>query len=179
MASYTLRQTHGDTVNACYTAATAPSLPLSRILLLASLALTAAALDNRRWTTSASAVLLSLAFCVRSSREETLEIFPSLGLQLASRSGYHFSLPSVFSKPLTFGSSRKTHLIPLECIAKVVVNEALQGAAGRHYLAVVEKGARQADEAGRRVFVVFPSVLPRLADLQPVWKDTQRLLAPK
>ncbi|KAK4333636.1 putative Phosphatidylinositol N-acetylglucosaminyltransferase [Rhodotorula toruloides] len=174
MASYTLRQTRSDSRNACCTAATAPTLPWSLILLLVSLVLTMAALDSLRWTTSALVLLLSLAFCV-----QMLEVFPSLGLQLASRTVYHLSLPFTSSMPVMFRSSRKTHLIPLERIDKVAINEGLQGAGGRHYLAVVKKGSGGAEEEERRVFVVFPSILPELADLQPVWKDAQRFLATK
>ncbi|BGP29127.1 hypothetical protein JCM10296v2_000865 [Rhodotorula toruloides] len=179
MTSYTVRHTHSDSTNACYTVATPPSVLWSLVLLPVSLGLTTAALEDRRGTTAALVVLVFLAFCVRSSREETLELFSSLGLQLASRTVYHFTLPFTVAHRPTFRSSRKTHLIPLERVDKFIVNEGLQSAGGRHYLAVVAKGKSGAEAEERRVFVVFPSILPSLADLQPVWKDAQRLLATK
>lgn len=94
---------------------------------------------------------------------ETLEIFPSLGLQLASCTVHHVSLPVTQTKPWTVRSSRKAHLIPLEHIGKIVVNEGLQGAGGRHYLAVVGNGG----EGERRVFVLFPVSLSNLSSNVP------------
>ncbi|BGP05055.1 hypothetical protein NBRC10512v2_000565 [Rhodotorula toruloides] len=137
------------------------------------------AVETRRGTTAALLVLVSLAFCVRSAREETLELFPSLGLQLASRTVYHFTFPFTSASPPAFRSSRHTRLVPLERIDKVIINEGLQGAGGRHYLAVVERASVGAEGGERWVFVVFPSILPSLTDLQAVWKDAQRLLATK
>ncbi|TAM65902.1 MAG: hypothetical protein EPN48_18115, partial [Microbacteriaceae bacterium] len=72
---------------------------------------------------------------------ETLELFPSLGLQLASRTVYHFTFPFTSASPPAFRSSRHTRLVPLERIDKVIINEGLQGAGGRHYLAVVERAS--------------------------------------
>lgn len=118
---------------------------------------------------------------------ETVTLLPSLGIQLSSTR--RATLP-----PLPLASS--TVLIPLERIAKVVINEGLHGAGGKAYLAVVERGGGRQDKEGK-VHVVFPvrpvflcgpstfvtdlraisqSLLPRLEDLLPVWKSAQALL---
>ncbi|TNY24288.1 hypothetical protein DMC30DRAFT_346148, partial [Rhodotorula diobovata] len=97
---------------------------------------------------------------------ETVTLLPSLGIQLSSTR--RATLP-----PLPLASS--TVLIPLERIAKVVINEGLHGAGGKAYLAVVERGGGRQDREGK-VHVVFPSLLPRLEDLLPVWKSAQALL---
>lgn len=118
---------------------------------------------------------------------ETITLLPSLGVQLSHKRDL-----ALF--PLTVDSHQ--HLVPLERIARVVLNEGLQGAGAKAYLAVVENGQGERGE-GEKVHVVFPvrsrassshspsplphtfslqSILPRLKDLEPVLQKVRAVL---
>ncbi|BGP36985.1 hypothetical protein JCM10450v2_000895 [Rhodotorula kratochvilovae] len=161
MQDYTLRESTGNWHTRSYVARTVPrrfSALLSLVLLVGGIV--AFALGHLRY---ALVGLPLLAFALSRSVDttETLAILP-LGVQLA----HTRSLPV---PPIAL--SRSTRFLTRDRIAKIVINEGLQGASGRAYLAVVEKG----DQG--KVHVVFPNILPRREDLEPVWKAAQSLLS--
>ncbi|GAA5849797.1 hypothetical protein JCM9279_002016 [Rhodotorula babjevae] len=168
MAQYTLTRSDPRAQAPAWTARTPP---LSPAFVVAWFLLVVAFLSfvlvgwTRSWCAAGAALVLS-SLATRTT--ETITALPSLGLQLSHKRDL-----ALF--PFSFSVASREHLVPLERIDKVVINEGLQGAAGRAYLAVVE-GAQGERSEGERVHVVFPSILPHLKDLVPVLQRVQAVL---
>ncbi|GAA6006882.1 uncharacterized protein JCM10292_000346 [Rhodotorula paludigena] len=124
--------------------------------------------------------VVAIFLLVRRGRavRETLKIFPGLSVQLESESVYAFT-PS-----FRFTTSASTNICFVPNTARitsfsgngtrrVVLNEGLQGAQVRPYLALLHGPG--VDKLQSRV--IFPTILPRLEDLTPVLQEAQRLLA--
>lgn len=88
--------------------------------------------------------------------EESLTVLRGLGVQTSSSAA-------------TFLQSPSSQFIPTSAIQDIIIHEAFRGFEVRFYLAIVVKGEKD-------VVVVFPSLLPRRAILEEVWRGTRRCL---
>ncbi|GAA5947056.1 hypothetical protein JCM3775_006977 [Rhodotorula graminis] len=168
MARYTLTAPEPHTQAPTWTART-PPLSRARVVVWFLLAVTFNCLVPLGWRYSTWAALVAVVLSSLSTRTtETITLLPSLGVQLSHKRDL-----ALF--PLSVSSHQR--LLPIERISKVVINEGLQGARGKAYLAVVEGGLDEALE-GETVHVVFESILPDLADLEPVRQAAQAMLKP-
>lgn len=93
---------------------------------------------------------------------ESLLVLRGLGIQTSSTGGnYLHHWP--------FEGGKKTRFIPTEKIRDVLINEAFRGFGVRYYLVVVVDGEED-------VVVVFPSLLPRRAVVETVWRGVRGCL---
>lgn len=93
---------------------------------------------------------------------ESLLVLRGLGIQTSSTVGnYLHHWP--------FEGGKKTRFIPTEKIRDVLINEAFRGFGVRYYLVVVVDGEED-------VVVVFPSLLPRRAVVERVWRGVRGCL---
>ncbi|KAK9478024.1 GPI-GlcNAc transferase complex, PIG-H component-domain-containing protein [Lipomyces japonicus] len=100
--------------------------------------------------------LLSLfAFCKRTTIEESFLVMNGLGIQLTSTG------PTIFSS--------STQFIPVELVQDVILYEGFKGFEVVFYMAVIVKDRS-------RLSVVFPTLLPRRAILEEVWRDVRKCL---
>jgi phosphatidylinositol glycan class H protein len=88
--------------------------------------------------------------------EESLTVLRGLGVQTSTT-------------PSTYLQTPTTRFIPTTSIQDIFIYEAFKGFEVRFYLAIVVKG--EAD-----VVVVFPSLLPKRAILEEVWRGTRKCL---
>ncbi|GAA5918010.1 hypothetical protein JCM8208_004049 [Rhodotorula glutinis] len=166
MAGYTLTVPHHQARAPTWTARTAP---LSRVHAGSWFLLVVAfhGFVLAGWTYYWCAAIAPLVLLSLSTRTtETITLLPSLGIQLSHKREF-----ALFPFPV----DSHQRLVPLERVHKVVINEGLQGAGGKAYLAVVE-GALDKGSERETVHVVFPNILPRLSDLEPVRQNAQAML---
>jgi phosphatidylinositol glycan class H protein len=90
------------------------------------------------------------------STEESLTVLRGLGIQTSTTSSTYLLGPS-------------TRFIPTTSIQDIFIYEAFKGFEVRFYLAVVVEGEED-------VVVVFPTLLPRRAILEEVWRGTKKCL---
>ncbi|GAA5917817.1 hypothetical protein JCM6882_004157 [Rhodosporidiobolus microsporus] len=175
MAQYSLERDDTTPGGLKYTARTTTeplSVPLALLLVIVAAGLF---FLGRPFLALAPAATVYRLFSVAQSTEESLEIHPSLGLQLTSACHlpYTFSFPSSRpsrSLPL-LRKVRFTRFTPVSDHVSLVINEGLQGCGGKFYLAAVTENSVKKD-----VKVVFPTILPRLEDLERVLRDAQPFL---
>ncbi|GAA5845832.1 hypothetical protein JCM11251_001816 [Rhodosporidiobolus azoricus] len=121
------------------------------------------------------AALLCRLFSAARATEESIEIQPSIGLQLTNARclAYTFALPfsstSATRIHYTLLLAKLTRYSPGQKHVRLVINEGLQGCSARFYLAVIKGEGEKAKE----VQVVFPTILPRQEDLERVLKEAQ------
>ncbi|KAF2873548.1 GPI-GlcNAc transferase complex, PIG-H component-domain-containing protein [Massariosphaeria phaeospora] len=108
-----------------------------------------------RYLAPGSAVLLYMVL-KRGYTEESLTLLRGLGLQTSTSSSTLLTTPS-------------TRFIPSTNIQDIFIHEAFKGFEVRFYLAIVVKGEED-------VVVVFPSLLPRRAILEEVWRGARACL---
>ncbi|GAA6025836.1 hypothetical protein JCM11491_006611 [Sporobolomyces phaffii] len=107
------------------------------------------------------------SFGCRSQSEESVTVFPGLGIQLSRRARFSF----LAAVPLGSRTS-SDHFVPLESIRDVVIDERIQGAGFKYVLAVVFAQGEQLETS-----VAFSGALPRLEDLTTILKRIQSSLA--
>jgi len=90
------------------------------------------------------------------SIEESLTVLRGLGIQISTTSS-------------TYLQGSTTRFIPTTSIQDIFIYEAFKGFEVRFYLAVVVEGEGD-------VVVVFPTLLPRRAILEEVWRGTKKCL---
>jgi hypothetical protein len=73
------------------------------------------------------------------------------------------------SSAATVLQSPSSRFIPTSAIQDIIIHEAFRGFEVRFYLAIVVKGEQD-------IIVVFPSLLPKRAILEEVWRGTRRCL---
>jgi phosphatidylinositol glycan class H protein len=88
--------------------------------------------------------------------EETLTVLRGLGIQTSTTSHTYLQAPT-------------TRFIPTTSIQDIFIHEAFKGFEVRFYLAVVIEGEED-------VVVVFPSLLPKRAILEEVWRGSRKCL---
>jgi phosphatidylinositol glycan class H protein len=88
--------------------------------------------------------------------EESLTVLRGLGVQTSTTSS-------------TYLQAATTRFIPTTSIQDIFIYEAFKGFEVRFYLAIVVEGEEDA-------VVVFPTLLPRRAILEEVWRGTRRCL---
>jgi phosphatidylinositol glycan class H protein len=88
--------------------------------------------------------------------EESLTVLSGLGIQTSTASSTYLQTPT-------------TRFIPTTSIQDIFIYEAFKGFEVRFYLAIVVEG--EAD-----VVVVYPSLLPKRAILEEVWRGTRKCL---
>ncbi|GAA6057386.1 hypothetical protein JCM3770_000738 [Rhodotorula araucariae] len=154
-AGYTLTATQPAPATRTYTARTAPP---SRLALVSE-SVVAVVLIVARLRLAALLAIPLVLWCSLETTE-TLTLVPSLGIQLSR------TRRTPLAPLLTV--SRSIRFLPLDCIANVVLNDALDAAQARAYLAIVDRDGN--------VHVVFPSILPRPDDLEPVYNHARALL---
>ncbi|KAF2020263.1 hypothetical protein BU24DRAFT_419808, partial [Aaosphaeria arxii CBS 175.79] len=92
----------------------------------------------------------------RGYTEESLLVLHGLGLQTSTSSS-------------TYLQAATQRFIPTTSIQDIFIHEAFKGFEVRYYLAVVIKGEGE-------VLIVFPTLLPRLAILEEVWRGARACL---
>ncbi|KAF2008049.1 hypothetical protein P154DRAFT_584572 [Amniculicola lignicola CBS 123094] len=113
--------------------------------------------EGVQWRYLAPGALLVLWLVVkRRYTEETLLAIRGLGLQTST------------SSP-TYLTTASTRFIPTTSIQDIFIHEAFKGFEVRFYLAIVVKGEQD-------VVVVFPTLLPRRAILEDVWRGARACL---
>lgn len=114
-------------------------------------------LESTPWKYLGPAVLALLWFVSRRGyTEESLLILQGLGLQTSTSSS-------------TYLQSATTRFIPTASIQDMFIHEAFIGFEVRFYLAIVVRGEED-------VVVVFPTLLPRRAILENVWRGAKACL---
>jgi phosphatidylinositol glycan class H protein len=88
--------------------------------------------------------------------EESLTVLRGLGIQTSTSSRTYLQAPT-------------TRFIATTSIQDIFIYEAFKGFEVRFYLAIVVEGEED-------VVVVFPTLLPRRAILEEVWRGTKRCL---
>jgi phosphatidylinositol glycan class H protein len=83
-------------------------------------------------------------------------VLRGLGVQTSTTSSTYLQTPT-------------TRLIPTTSIQDIFIYEAFKGFEVRFYLAIVVKGEED-------VLVVFPSLLPKRAIVEEVWRGTRKCL---
>ncbi|KAI9896436.1 hypothetical protein N3K66_008608 [Trichothecium roseum] len=99
------------------------------------------------------------ALSLRAHASESLLVLRGLGVQMSGSPGSYLV-------------SRPTRFIPTEKIRDVLINEAFRGFEVRYYLVIVVEG--EAD-----LVVVFPTLLPRKAIVEEVWRGVRECLYEK
>ncbi|KAH4198072.1 phosphatidylinositol N-acetylglucosaminyltransferase [Parastagonospora nodorum] len=107
------------------------------------------------YTAPCALVIFALVFR-RNYTEESLTVLRGLGIQTSTTSSTYLLGPS-------------TRFIPTTSIQDIFIYEAFKGFEVRFYLAVVVEGEED-------VVVVFPTLLPRRAILEEVWRGTKKCL---
>ncbi|KAH7383861.1 GPI-GlcNAc transferase complex, PIG-H component-domain-containing protein [Pyrenochaeta sp. MPI-SDFR-AT-0127] len=109
------------------------------------------------WRYLAPTALVVLFLVVRRGyKEESLTLLRGLGVQTSTTSSTYLQTPT-------------TRFIPTTCIQDIFIHEAFKGFEVKFYLAIVV----QEEES---VVVVFPSLLPRRAMLEQVWRGAKKCL---
>lgn len=88
--------------------------------------------------------------------EESLTVLRGLGIQISTTSSTYLLSPT-------------KRFIPTTSIQDIFLYEAFKGFGVRFYLAIVVEGEEN-------VVVVFPTLLPRRAILEEVWRGTKKCL---
>jgi phosphatidylinositol glycan class H protein len=89
-------------------------------------------------------------------KEESFTVLRGLGIQTSTTSRTYLQAPT-------------TRFISTTSIQDIFIYEAFKGFEVRFYLAIVVEGEED-------VVVVFPTLLPRRAILEEVWRGTKRCL---
>ncbi|KAF2186341.1 hypothetical protein K469DRAFT_707003 [Zopfia rhizophila CBS 207.26] len=114
-------------------------------------------LETLQWKYLAPGALAVLWGVIRRGyTEESLTILRGLGVQTSTSSS-------------TFLTTPTTRFIPTTSIQDIFIHEAFKGFEVRFYLAIVVEGEED-------VVVVFPSLLPRRAILEEVWRGARACL---
>ncbi|KAF3032932.1 hypothetical protein E8E12_004633 [Didymella heteroderae] len=115
------------------------------------------AVGGLAWVHVAPAAVVVLFLALRRGyTEESLIVLRGLGVQTSSSAATYLQSPS-------------SRFIPTSAIQDIFIHEAFRGFEVRFYLAIVVKGEED-------VVVVFPSLLPRRAILEEVWRGTRACL---
>ncbi|KAF2623917.1 hypothetical protein BU25DRAFT_400097 [Macroventuria anomochaeta] len=102
------------------------------------------------------AIVVLLLVLRRGHTEESLTLLRDLGVQTSSSASTFLQPPS-------------SRFIPTSDIQDIFIHEAFRGFEVRFYLAIVVKGEED-------IVVVFPSLLPRRAMLEEVWRGARKCL---
>jgi phosphatidylinositol glycan class H protein len=97
-----------------------------------------------------------MSFQLNNHPEESLTLLRGLGLQTSTSSSTYLRTPT-------------TRFIPTTDIQDIFIHEAFKGFEVRFYLAIVVKEEQE-------VVVVFPTLLPRRAILEEVWRGARACL---
>ncbi|KAL6707280.1 hypothetical protein ACN47E_004268 [Coniothyrium glycines] len=110
-----------------------------------------------KWAYLLPAATIVLYLVVRRGYiEESLTVLHGLGVQTSTSASTYLQPPA-------------TRFIPTLNIQDILIHEAFRGFEVRFYLAIVVKGEQD-------VVVVFPTLLPRRAILEEVWRGGRRCL---
>ncbi|GAA5971270.1 hypothetical protein JCM11641_008289 [Rhodosporidiobolus odoratus] len=174
MTQYNFKRTQDATGTTTYTAqtvATSLNLPLA----ISSLAAVFIFRGLKREALAITAGVMLLGMVWTSLRlEEALLIHPTLGLQLSTARNIPYTLFPFSSALHSLPLMRSARLISPSQLQKVVLGEALEDCAGKHYLAAIME-----NKGEKKVEVVFPTILPRLDDLKEVWTAAQAVVPQK
>jgi phosphatidylinositol glycan class H protein len=111
----------------------------------------------RRNYTGTLGPIVSMMWAIPDTRiEESLTVLRGLGIQTSTTSSTYLQAPT-------------TRFIPTTSIQDIFIYEAFKGFEVRFYLAIVVEGEEDA-------VVVFPTLLPRRAILEEVWRGTRKCL---
>eukprot|EP00759_Apiculatamorpha_spiralis_P040464 PhF_6_TR39023/c0_g1_i1/m.58407/K03858/PIGH, GPI15; phosphatidylinositol glycan, class H len=102
--------------------------------------------------------IVTLLFCARTVRTETLIVAKDVAVQLWGQS--------------VFGNTVYHSCVDVRCLCGVFINEGFIHHTVKYYLCVVYEGVNK----DRKVDVAFQSTMPRLNELKEIYKHCQSVL---